>query len=110
MAVIPRLPGCTGDGETAEAALADLPKAFRAWVATAKALGREIPPPDAQANRPVPTLVRWPRTLHAEVTRAAEHEGVSFNTYVTTICASVVATLTSDALRLPKRSGTAGRR
>jgi antitoxin HicB len=45
IALVPDLPGCMSDGETAEAALASVRDAVAAWIEEAKALGRPIPPP-----------------------------------------------------------------
>jgi len=45
VALVPDLPGCMSDGETAEAALASVQDAVAAWIEEATALGRPIPPP-----------------------------------------------------------------
>jgi predicted RNase H-like HicB family nuclease len=45
VALVPDLPGCMSDGETAEAALASVQDAISAWIDEAKALGRPIPRP-----------------------------------------------------------------
>ena len=45
IALVPDLPGCMSDGDTAEAALAAVHDAVAAWVEEATALGRPIPPP-----------------------------------------------------------------
>ena len=45
VALVPDLPGCMSDGDTAEAALAAVRDAVAAWVEEATALGRPIPPP-----------------------------------------------------------------
>ena len=45
LASVPALPGCMGDGETPEEALADAGAAIAEWHAASKALGREIPGP-----------------------------------------------------------------
>jgi antitoxin HicB len=44
-AVVPDLPGCRSDGETAEAALANIPSAIAQWIDKARAEGRTVPPP-----------------------------------------------------------------
>ena len=49
LAVIPALPGCTGDGETEMAAIEDVRLAALEWADAAAADGDPIPPP-AQAN------------------------------------------------------------
>jgi predicted RNase H-like HicB family nuclease len=45
VALVPDLPGCTSNGETAEAALASVTDAVAAWIEEATALGRPVPPP-----------------------------------------------------------------
>ena len=45
VALVPDLPGCISDGETAEAALASVQDAVAAWIEEATALGRPIPHP-----------------------------------------------------------------
>jgi antitoxin HicB len=45
VALVPDLPGCMSDGDTAEAALAAVHDAVAAWVEEATAMGRPIPPP-----------------------------------------------------------------
>lgn len=49
LAVIPALPGCTGDGETEMAAIEDVRLAALEWADAAAGDGDPIPPP-AQAN------------------------------------------------------------
>lgn len=45
IATVPDLPGCMSDGETAEAALANVRDAIAAWIEEARALGRPVPAP-----------------------------------------------------------------
>jgi predicted RNase H-like HicB family nuclease len=45
VAVVPDLPGCMSDGETAEEALANVKDAISAWIDEARALGRAVPAP-----------------------------------------------------------------
>jgi antitoxin HicB len=45
VALVPDLPGCMSDGETAQAALASVMDAVDAWINEARALGRPLPPP-----------------------------------------------------------------
>ncbi len=45
VALVPDLPGCMSDGETAESALASVMDAVAAWIEEATALGRPVPPP-----------------------------------------------------------------
>ena len=64
VALVPDLPGCMSDGETAQAALASVMDAIDAWIDEAKALGRPIPPPSRHlvaASNPATNLLRCPR-------------------------------------------------
>lgn len=45
IATVPDLPGCMSDGETAEAALANVRDAIAAWIEEARALRRPVPAP-----------------------------------------------------------------
>jgi predicted RNase H-like HicB family nuclease len=45
VALVPDLPGCMSDGETAEEALANVRDAIAAWIEEARATGRGIPAP-----------------------------------------------------------------
>lgn len=45
LATVPALPGCTGDGETREQALADVQNAIIEWQTAAYLLGRDVPGP-----------------------------------------------------------------
>ncbi|CAB3394950.1 type II toxin-antitoxin system HicB family antitoxin [Kyrpidia spormannii] len=78
LAEIPLLPGCMGDGETPEAAVANLEDAKRAWIETALALGRNIPEPvvDDYSGQ---LRVRMPKSLHRVLVERAREEHVSLN-------------------------------
>jgi predicted RNase H-like HicB family nuclease len=45
IAEVPELPGCAADGETYQAALANVEEVIREWIETAQSLGRPIPSP-----------------------------------------------------------------
>ena len=45
VASVPDLPGCMSDGETPEAALANVSDAITAWIEAATDLGRPVPGP-----------------------------------------------------------------
>ncbi len=45
LATVPALPGCMGDGEGREEALADVHNAIIEWQLAARELGRDIPGP-----------------------------------------------------------------
>ena len=86
LATVPALPGCMGDGETREDALADALAAIDEWKDAARKTGRDIPGPQA----PGQWRQRVPRTLHDKLRRLAETEGVSLNQFVTSVLAEAV--------------------
>jgi predicted RNase H-like HicB family nuclease len=49
LATVPDLPGCMSDGETPEEAVINVQDAIAGWIATARELGRPIPPPSSHA-------------------------------------------------------------
>ena len=51
LATVPALPGCTGDGETHEQALADVQNAIIEWRDTARELGRDVVADGPDATR-----------------------------------------------------------
>lgn len=86
LATVPALPGCMGDGETPEAALADAEAAIREWHDAARQLGRKSPGPDALGQ----WRQRVPRSLHEKLKHVAAREGVSLNAYVAGVLAEAV--------------------
>ncbi|MBU6268013.1 MAG: type II toxin-antitoxin system HicB family antitoxin [Sphingomonadales bacterium] len=87
VATVPALPGCTGDGDSPESALADAESAIAEWQAAARELGRAIPGPAA----PGQWRQRVPRSLHEKLKIIAAREGVSLNTYVAGVLAEAAA-------------------
>ena len=79
------------DGPTAESAAARVQDAVARWIEEARAEGRDVPPPGAAAAHSGKLLVRMPRSLHAELFRAAEREGTSLNAYIVAALSSSVA-------------------
>ncbi len=45
VALVPDLPGCMSDGETAQGALASVEDAIAQWIDEARRIGRRIPAP-----------------------------------------------------------------
>ncbi len=86
LATVPALPGCMGDGETPEAALADAESAIAEWHAAAKDLGRVVPGPGSLGQ----WRQRVPRSLHEKLKFVAAREGVSLNAYVAGVLAESV--------------------
>lgn len=86
LATVPALPGCMGDGETPEDALADAERAIAEWHAAAQALGRDIPGPGSLGQ----WRQRVPRSLHEKLKFVAAREGVSLNAYVANVLAESI--------------------
>lgn len=86
LATVPALPGCMGDGETPEAALADAEGAIAEWIDAARQLGRNVPGPHAAGQ----WRQRVPRSLHEKLKIIAAREGVSLNAYVANVLAQAV--------------------
>lgn len=80
------LPGCMSVGQTVEEAIANGRDAFQAWMQSAIADGAQIPRPDGVAA-PAKFVQRLPKSLHAQLLRAAASEGTSVNTFVTVLVA-----------------------
>ncbi|MDI6631063.1 MAG: type II toxin-antitoxin system HicB family antitoxin [Bacillota bacterium] len=83
VAAVPELPGCSTHGKTRAEALANIEEAIDEWVATAQEKGWPIPAPktglEEYSGR---FVVRLPKSLHRQLARLAEAEGVSLNQYV----------------------------
>ena len=79
IAEVDELPGCISQGETVESAVESVRNAMLGWISIALEAGRPIPPPRAEQPFSGRLLLRMPRTLHAELARHAEIEGVSLN-------------------------------
>lgn len=90
-ASVEELPGCTSHGKTSDAALDGIEAAMAKWIALALEEGREIPEPKSATSHSGRLLLRMPRTLHADLTRASEREGVSLNQFITDALAAAVA-------------------
>jgi predicted RNase H-like HicB family nuclease len=91
IASVEELPGCTSRGKTSEEALGGIHAAMANWIAVALEDGREIPEPKSATSHSGRLLLRMPRTLHADLTRASEREGVSLNQFITDVLAGAVA-------------------
>jgi predicted RNase H-like HicB family nuclease len=90
-ASVEELPGCTTRGRTADEALSGIEAVMANWISVALAEGREIPEPRPVESYSGRLLLRMPRTLHAELTRASDREGVSLNQFITDVLAAAVA-------------------
>jgi antitoxin HicB len=89
-ASVEELPGCTSRGKTSEEALSGIEAAMASWISTALEEGREVPEPKSATTHSGRLLLRMPRTLHADLTRASEREGVSLNQFITDVLAGAI--------------------
>ena len=90
VAEIAELPGCISQGATAEEAVDRVRDAMAGWISVALEEGRDIPEPREAHSHSGRFLLRLPRTLHADLAREAEHEGVSLNAFVSAALAGAV--------------------
>lgn len=107
-ASVEELAGCTSHGKTSEEALRGIHDAMTNWIAAALAEGRDVPEPKSATSHSGRLLLRMPRTLHADLTRASEREGVSLNQFITDVLAAAItwrgradATLSPTGARTP---------
>ena len=63
--VVPDLPGCMSDGETAEEAARNAQDAIADWVGTAKKLNRKIPKPGAAIKKAKAASEKVIEAIHA---------------------------------------------
>src|SRR5450830_417468 len=85
LARVDELDGCSGDGETAEEALASVRESMQVWFATALLKGLEIPKPSEDVAFSGRFVVRVPISLHRRLAMQAKEEGVSLNTLIVTL-------------------------
>ncbi|MBI3682792.1 MAG: type II toxin-antitoxin system HicB family antitoxin [Acidobacteria bacterium] len=83
----PDIPGCMSDGETINEAIVNGREALRDCLEVFRESGRRLPKPSIEAAQ---WRQRLPRTLYAKLTRQAQREGVSINSFVTAIIAEAV--------------------
>ncbi|MBK7928255.1 MAG: type II toxin-antitoxin system HicB family antitoxin [Bryobacterales bacterium] len=83
----PEIPGCMSDGETIEEAIANGKEALRDCLDVLRESGRKAPKPEVSAAQ---WRQRLPRTLYSKLTKQAESEGVSINSFVTAIIAEAI--------------------
>jgi antitoxin HicB len=89
-ASVEELPACTASGSSPEDAVRRLRDAMEEWIAAALARNEAVPEPRSDSTHSGRLLVRMPKTLHAQLTRAAEKDGVSLNQFITGALASAV--------------------
>ena len=85
------LPGCEAHGDTIEAAVRGVEGAIDEWIDDAVAHGQELPEPRSAASYSGRLMLRMPRSLHAELSRAAERDDVSLNRFIGSSLESALA-------------------
>ena len=83
----PDIPGCMSDGETIAEAITNGREALRDCLEVFRESGRKAVKPSIEAAQ---WRQRLPRTLYAKLTRQAQREGVSINSFVTAIISETV--------------------
>ena len=94
----PDIPGCMSDGETVEEAIANGREALRDCNEVFKESGRKLPKLSVEAAQ---WRQRLPRTLYLKLTKQAESEGVSINSFVTAIIAEAIGSKRAGSRRVP---------
>lgn len=84
------LHGCMTEGNTKEEALKNLDDAMKGWISVAVEDGESIPEPLESHSFSGKFVVRVPRSIHRNLARRAEAEGVSLNQIVVTALAKEV--------------------
>lgn len=109
-AFVAEWPGCISAGETREEAFARLRDAMHDWVEAS--LDRGLPVPEPMKEFGGTLVARIPKSLHRDVARRAEHEGVSINQWVATTIARAIGAPASPLRRARRvaRPGTRTRR
>ena len=99
LAMFPDLPGCMGDGDTPEAAIADGFSAAQSWLAVAQKNGDPIPLPGmgGESGR---FVARVPKSLHNRLVARAKQEGVSMNTFLVSLIAEGVGSRSNAAHKI----------
>lgn len=84
-AEIKDLPGCITQGETEAEALDNIAEAKELWLETAFDAGERIPLPSQMADYSGRFVVRLPKSLHHQLSEAADRDGVSLNQHIVSL-------------------------
>lgn len=88
MVSFPDLPGCIADGDSIDEAIVEARDAFDAWIMAEQEDRGELPTPKTYSGQ---FVQRIPKSLHQQLARRAESEGVSLNQLATTFLAQGLA-------------------
>jgi predicted HicB family RNase H-like nuclease len=97
LAEVEGLPSCSRRGATPDEAAQQAWSAVEELTSPARKTNTVAPEPKAAAQHSGKLLVRMPATLHDELARAAEAEGVSLNQLITGALAAAVEWRSGDA-------------
>jgi len=95
-AKVVELPGCMTHADNFEELSVMITDAMRAWIETAIEESMPIPEPRLQEDYSGKFMVRVSKSLHRELSEAAERDGVSLNAYVNTSLAKTVGRQTAS--------------
>ena len=79
------LPDLFMDGESPEEALKELESIKREWITTNLELGNEMPEPLNTQNYSGKIVLRLPSSVHEDLAKIAQLEGVSLNQYMVSV-------------------------
>jgi len=82
VARIVELQGCMIHGDTPEDALREIQGVKRDWIKTNLALGNKMPEPLRTRKYSGKVILRMPPSLHENLVKIAEIDGISFNQYM----------------------------
>ena len=87
---IKELSGCISVGDSPEEALSMIDDALESWLETAIEDGVEIPLPEAMKEEELSGkfALRMPKSLHADLVKQAQKEGISLNQYIVALLAA----------------------
>jgi predicted RNase H-like HicB family nuclease len=86
----PDLPGCISFGESPNEAIENLREVRSLWIQGQLESGNSIPEPSTPERFSGKFVLRIPKMLHRMADSQARREGVSLNTYITTVLASAL--------------------
>ena len=84
------LPGCMTEGDTLEEAAEMIQDAMAAWIEVALKEKRPIPEPKPAEEYSGKFVVRLPKSLHRDLVKTAQHEGVSLNQWINVALSRIV--------------------
>ena len=85
IAIIPGIRGLSAFGKSQQEALSELNIAAKAYFQSLKKSGRPMPVAEKTTSYSGQLRLRMPKSLHADLSQAAESEGVSLNTLIITL-------------------------